>query len=552
MRDTGDTAYERGRGRSMEKIKYKLLVADDEYWTREKLRSMIDWEEYGITFMKPAENGEEVLERLKAEAVDILITDINMPFVNGVELVKAVKENYPQVVVFVVSGYDDFQYVKDTLMAGAINYLLKPVSKVDLVNALSNALEIIGKQEEDRQQILKSASLLQDREMSLLVEKEPAPFMPTVLLEDGHGMAGCSVMLIKIHELQSYMEDYHYDMNLLSYHIKHQLKQLVGMEKLLIFNHIFRSNEFIIVTELDSAEQKRIAVLILEHFRREAKSPVTIAVSERAYTIESLHNAYVQSVSVFMTRRFDRESVVMFCDQEAQSIQKKVKNRLNQECEMQFKALLKSRNSKALKELIMEQIGLAHCTRAGWGYLEVKQTVKRISNLLLDHILQIEQPLLAQEMENLAEMADKAVERLDERLLCQIIAEQIENADSALAEAMNDAAGSIRDMIRQASAYIDENYFEELTLASLSEKYNVESSYFSRMFKQETGKNLMLYIAERRIEKAKEYMADQNINLTEIAFLTGYDDYTYFSRVFKKITGKSPRDYRLECNQDAG
>ena len=95
--------------------------------------------------------------------------------------------------------------------------------------------------------------------------------------------------------------------------------------------------------------------------------------------------------------------------------------------------------------------------------------------------------------------------------------------------------------------YIDRNYFEELTLVSLSEKYCVESSYFSRLFKQETGKNLMLYIAEKRIEKAIEYMKDENVNLTEIAFLTGYDDYTYFSKVFKKITGKSPRDYRMEC-----
>lgn len=531
----------------MEKVKYRLLVADDEYWTREKLRSMLNWEEYQIVFMKPAENGEEVLTRLQEEQVDILITDINMPFVNGVELVKVVKEKYPQVVVFVVSGYDDFSYVKETLMAGAINYLLKPVSKVDLVNAISNALEIIGKQEEDRAQILKAASLLQDREMSLLVEKEPSPFMPSITLEDGQSMAGCSVMLIKIHELQGYMEGCRYDMNLLSYYIKHRLKEIAGMENLLIFNHIFRSNEFIVVTEMDSSEQKKIAVLILDYFRREGKSPVTLAVTERTYTMESLHSAYVQSVSVLMTRPFNRESMVMFCNQEEKSIQKKVKNRMSQECEMQFKALLKSRNSRALKELIMEQIGLSHCMSDEWGYLEVKQTVKRISNLLLDYILQMEQPLLVQEMENLTEMADKTVERLDAKLLCRILEELIESVDSVVSELNDDMSGSIRDMIRQASDYIDKNYFEELTLVSLSEKYNVESSYFSRIFKQETGKNLMLYIAERRVQKAKEYMEDKNINLTEIAFLTGYDDYTYFSRVFKKITGKSPRDYRTEC-----
>lgn len=528
----------------MEKINYKLLIADDEYWTREKLKNMINWEEYHINFMKPAENGEEVLLRMQEDVPDILITDINMPFVNGVDLVKEVKEKFPQVVVFVVSGYDDFSYVKETLMAGAINYLLKPVSKVDLVNAVSKALEIIGKQEKDREQSLKAASLIQDRELSLLVEKEQSPFAPMIIMENGQEMAGCSVMLLKIHELQDYMEEFHYDMNRFSVYIKQRVKEITDMENLLIFNHIFRSNEFIIATEMETSEQKRLAMRILDAFTKAGKSPITIAVSEHTYTMESIHNAYVQSVSVLMTRPFNRSSMVLFCNQEEKSIQNKVKNRISQEQEMQMKALLKNGNIKALKELIMTGIGMCSCAEDGWGYLEVRQTVKKICNTLIDYLLMNEQTELVREMENLVEMADKMVERLDARLLCEI---QMEIVDNIASELKNDITGSIKDVVRQAVEYIDQNYFEELTLVSLSEKYCVESSYFSRLFKQETGKNLMLYIAEKRIEKAIEYMKDENVNLTEIAFLTGYDDYTYFSKVFKKITGKSPRDYRMEC-----
>lgn len=92
----------------MEKKMYKLLVADDEYWTREKIRNMINWEEYQIVFMNPAQDGEEVLRIAAEDRPDILITDINMPFVNGVDLVKKVKREYPDIVVFVISGYDDF------------------------------------------------------------------------------------------------------------------------------------------------------------------------------------------------------------------------------------------------------------------------------------------------------------------------------------------------------------------------------------------------------------------------------------------------------------
>lgn len=525
----------------MEKINYKLMIADDEYWTREKIRTMINWEEYSITFMKPAENGEEVLLRLQEEQPDILITDINMPFVNGVDLVKEVKENYPDIVVFVVSGYDDFQYVKETLMAGAINYLLKPVTKIDLVSAISGALEIISKREQDREQILKTASMIQDRELSMLVEKEHAPFAPVQILESGQEMAGCSVMLVKIHEFQWYMEEYRYDMNRLSYYIKKRIREITETENLLVFNYIFHSNEFIIATEWDTTEQKRMALRILNSFDKEGKSPITIAVSEHSYTIESIHSAYVQSVSVLMARPFSRESMVIFCEQEETNIRRKMESHISEESEMQMKSLLKSGNAKALKELILEGIGLRHCMENGWGYLEVRQNVKRICNFLLDSTLQSGRPDLIQEMENLVEMADKAVERLDNDMLCEI---QVEIVNSIMAEHKNEISGSAKDIVKTAAEYVDQNYFEELTLASLSDKYNMESSYFSRMFKQETGKNLMMYIAEKRIEKAKEYMEDENINLTEIAFLIGYDDYTYFSRVFKKITGISPRVYR--------
>ena len=111
------------------------------------------------------------------------------------------------------------------------------------------------------------------------------------------------------------------------------------------------------------------------------------------------------------------------------------------------------------------------------------------------------------------------------------------------------ATDSMKDIVHRAAAYVDRHYAEELTLTSLAERYHVESTYFSRMFRQETGKNLILYITEKRIEKAREYIEKTDMNLTEAAFLVGYDDYTYFSRVFKKSTGHSPREYRSWCRK---
>ena len=105
-------------------------------------------------------------------------------------------------------------------------------------------------------------------------------------------------------------------------------------------------------------------------------------------------------------------------------------------------------------------------------------------------------------------------------------------------------SSSSRQIVRQAAAYIDENYFEDLNLSLLAEKFNMESPYFSRMFRQETGENPIFYITRKRIEKARKLIARSDAILTEIAFLVGYNDYSYFNRVFKKSVGMSPREYR--------
>ena len=96
---------------------------------------------------------------------------------------------------------------------------------------------------------------------------------------------------------------------------------------------------------------------------------------------------------------------------------------------------------------------------------------------------------------------------------------------------------------------MEEHFQDNITLTSLSGMFHVESSYFSRMFRKETGKNLMVYLCEKRMNKAIEYMKKSDRNLTEIAFMVGYDDYTYFNKVFKKVKGMSPREYRNSLNE---
>ena len=173
----------------------------------------------------------------------------------------------------------------------------------------------------------------------------------------------------------------------------------------------------------------------------------------------------------------------------------------------------------------------------------MKQTVRQVVNLIMFYTASEnrENREGVSDTENIADILDKNVERLDRKSLCESMEEVI---DYMICGKDLAATDSMKDIVHRAAAYVDRHYAEELTLTSLAERYHVESTYFSRMFRQETGKNLILYITEKRIEKAREYIEKTDMNLTEAAFLVGYDDYTYFSRVFKKSTGRSPREYR--------
>ncbi len=525
----------------MAEISYKVLVADDEYWTREKIRNMLNWQEYHLEFLEPAQDGEEVLMRMETDRPDILITDINMPFVNGVELVEQVREKYEDVVIFVISGYDDFEYVKRTLVAGAINYLLKPVTKIDLVNALSKALEIISRQKENKDLILKAASLIQDSELSMLLEREEPSFVPSITMNGNMDFAGCSLMLIKIHSMTAMMKAYQFDRNYLSYSLKKKIRDVTGIENLMIFNYLYRSNEFLIISESENEEQKRMAVKILGMFGEMTDSPVSIIVSEHSYSMDSIHSAYTQCISILMTRKYKKESIILFSRKQDESAQRKLEEILSEEMENKLKSLLKTGNAAGIRQTVFETFGIRHSEQEAWEYIRVKQMVRKICNIFMDY--QTRQNLTKNivDLENMVEMADKTIESLDVEELCSVLEELIQSIVNISGE---EASGSIREVVKESVAYIDANFFEELSLASLSERFGVESSYYSRIFRQETGKNLMLYIALRRIQKAKEYMQDTSINLAEVAFMVGYDDYTYFNRVFRKMTGISPRDYR--------
>lgn len=534
--------------------RYKVLFADDEYWTREKLRRIISWEKYSLEFLEPASDGEEVLERIQTEHPDILITDINIPYLNGVDLLRKIKELQPELITFVISGYDDFEYVKNAFLEGAINYLVKPVNTIDLVNALSKALEILAerqeKEETEKKQkldLIRAASFIQDREYSQLLDTRVSSRNMGIARNSHINFAGACLILIKIHNLQEFMQIYGYDINLLSFSIKKRLQEICGQEKVIIFNHVYRSNEFLIVLQKEDAFVHRLCMKIIHDFASATNSPVTVIVSEHRYSTESICEAYIQDISCMMLRTYGKKSLFLDAGNGRDGENREIESRITETHIKEIHNHIKSGNLLGMKKLLFDKIKLLECEKEQWTYLEVRQTVLRFINILVEETLRKSKGSQLPDRQELLEMADKAMESMDVQMVCEILMEVIE---LCMGSGKVEATESIKECIHQAAAYVEAHFQDNISLSSLAEQFHVESSYFSRMFRKETGENLMVFLCRKRMEKAIEYMKTTERNLTEIAFMVGYDDYTYFNKVFKKMTGLSPREYRNSLMED--
>ncbi len=525
---------------------YKLLVADDEYWAREKLRCILDWGRYDIEFLEPACDGEEALAKIQTESPHIFITDINMPGLSGVELLEKLARQHSEMVILVVSGYDTFDFVKRSMRSGAINYLLKPVSKLDLISAVSEALQILHSRQEQSQeqlrqqtQLLRASSLLQDREMSILLDKQNEDQFQSLSMNVPLNVAGYRLLLLKVHDMTHAMELFRQDINGLSYTVKHKLHALPGKENLLIFNHFSRSNEFILLADKPEHSSMEAVKQYCNCMEQMFHSPITVVFGPQSYPMNQIRLGYLQAVSMMNRRRFYPVSQVI--SPEMPEAAEEPELQWTAEMERHLSVYLQNGNRKQLEQLILEDTGLQE---VGRKHVSLGSVVKLVSRM--NHALQCSRPFSAASMDDMAvsNLAEEALHSLDTLDYGQFQSLELALIDCLMDSRQEAGDNSMHAVVCRVCQDIDEHYYEPFTLALLSKKYLVESSYLSRCFKQETGENLMMYLAERRIQKAVEAIHENKTGLTEISFLVGYDDYTYFSRVFKKIMGISPREYK--------
>ncbi len=529
----------------MTKKLFKVLSADDEYWGRENIRNLIPWGDYGIDFLEPACDGDEVLERIEEEKPDILLTDINMPFVNGIELLKKLNRTHPDLITIAISGYDDFEKVKGVFTLGGMDYLLKPVGKEELVDVVSKALKKIETREAERKKSMKDhrqqykmSSYLEDTEYSAVLNSKLYGEGQRSYIVSKNTFSEMAMLLLKFYDIESISRKYGNDVLQMSCSIKELIREKLRDDTAIVFNYNAKMTEYLVAMPAGRQSISHLAKRLMDSFPLSVYGPVSIVLHEKLCSLDEIGQVYRDMIAMLVTRPFDKCHYIIKCEEQNQVPE--FNQRMTDHFETELELQLETKQREAIKKLIFISSGLSDSRKNGWSYIEMRQYIIQLRGILFRYLCQ-RMPQKMSEAEDVMESVERSISQLDYDGVIEALDALI---DSFWDEEELATSGSMNAQAAYVHEYIRKNFSKNITLSTLSEKYHVEPGYLSRVFSRNYGETITSYLTRMRIEHAKEMMREEDKKLETISFLVGYDDYNYFSRVFRKRVGVSPSEYR--------
>jgi len=519
---------------------FKVFFVEDEIITREGIRDNVDWETSGFEFCGEASDGEMALPLLRTTQPDVLITDIKMPFMDGLQLSKIVLERMPQVKIVILSGHDEFEYAQEAIKLGVTDYLLKPITVQklqDVLQKLSVQLEDEKKEQEKikqlREQVEENRSMLCER---LLFKLIVGAISPIEAIEKGQSLGldlsarHYLVLFLRI-ELGDRSEQYDHDEYL-------QVQNaVIGLAEknpdIFILKRDWSDLIFIMKGGTQEYLEDERDTLLAEVRQDVAKTryQLSLGVGATVDRIADISQSFAEAVVNIQEPESRNRSGLSRAVEQAEllkldksTIENYLRSGGKDEFDTFFDAYLKPLGEAAVKsDLIKDYL-----------FVDVALAAARLVNDLggdVDHIIP-ELNSIETIMSNI-----NTVEELREQT-GRLLFGALDFRDCQ-------PNGRHRNLIHQAKEYIENHYTDpKLSLNDVAGAVNLSASHFSVVFSQEACQTFKEYLTEVRINKAKELLRMTTLQSTDIAFRVGYNDPHYFSFVFKKNAGLSPTEFR--------
>lgn len=520
-----------------------ILIVDDEEYMRDYLASL-EWRKIGFDEVKIASNGTEALNFLEQVngKIDVLLTDIRMPFLDGLELCRIVSERFPFIYKLILTGYDEFEYAQKAIKYGVKEYILKPI----IPNEMYEIMEKVKRQllaEKEKLNYLKQLEEMFENSKPILKER----FILRILKGNmnlkeiqqkaklyGIDLEGLSFTVAILTITSEAGESLSFNSEIVSFALYDVAKKEIDLKKLYITTDSDNS-VLLLFVDYESAKIKHVLQKISNKIKEVLNVSTFASIGKEVNDITQINTSYRTALSGLKYR---------FLDEDVQIIE--YKDFIDESPE---EADFIDYNYE-LEKLIWEiKLGNPNSIENEIEYLFEK--VKKVGKVEMMKLIAID--IIVEMFKLYSAVVGKSssltayVDRLEKK---EINVNEVRKLCLNLATDINQ---KIQDRIKskhfrvieQVKNIIKSKFSDpSLSLNNVATELHISMNYLSSLFKKETGQSFTQYLTNFRIDKAKELLKTTDLKTYEIAYEVGYDDPQYFSTVFKKIVGVSPSEYR--------
>ena len=535
----------------------KVFLAEDEFVVREGIKNKIDWNQNGYEFCGEAGDGELAYSMIQKLKPDILITDIKMPFMDGLTLSRMVKAEFPNTEIILLTGYEDFEYAKEAIKIGVSSYLSKPISAENLLKEIglvaekleekNRELEIRKKYEEDMKE--RTELDKQDFFKDLVTGTRELPYLLKRAKELSIDITGLSynIILLKVWSIKHESGEFSNTVVKISDQVSQIVEDIGGATfdvnidgKAILIKGDSKEDTEAKVSGCTTQMKKLFSQYPnIKYFGGIGKAVERITDIPTCYKLASraFAHLYLTTGNDFLVgsegpvhgkgddiilseidpRHIDRRHVKEFLRRGEES-----------EAEYFLQEFFDGMGQDALRSNMLRQYIAMDV------YFCVADFVE--NDLLLDR-------------GKLGDQIPASELLADEKKTYDYLLEILKKA---IVLRKDTSSGSYRDVVKEVMAYIDDNFSDdELSLNKLAAHVNFSPNHLSAVFRQETGQTFIKYLTDYRLEKAKEMLLGTSKKSAEISLLVGYKDPHYFSYLFKKTQGMTTTQYRGRSKEEA-
>ena len=498
----------------------KVLIVEDEFIMRQGMKHMLEWEKEGFIIVGEATNGQEALELIDTLKPHIIISDIVMPILNGVDFSKIIQEKHPDIQIIILSSYDNFEYVKDTFLNGAVDYILKPtLNPSQLLITLKKAVDKIPGLELVKNEDIYYNNIIERYLLGFDSKLDTNKFIDIfphtcfrifgINLKHVFGKNKKIINKIKIKTEEFFITNKSY-----SY-----IKLIINDEILLYVVNYKISKDKDIAQEIEKYIEKNL--LFQEN--------ILFIITPKFDNLYKIKEIYNEKFVLYLSQKFYYKNKFLLNTNDIDSKDKISKFDFNE-----FSNLIKIKKFNIAINMIDEYIKYAIGLRI--DEYKIKNLIK---NLLYNFIISLE----SYEIET-DELRQKYFKIIDEVAYSHDFIEEVNKIVLELKDIISKNVNVEEERIVEILEYINEHYDKPLELSDISNAFNFNYYYLSFYFNNHRKEGFSEYLNRIRVEKACNLLEENKFYVSEISSMVGYSDHSYFCRVFKKITGHTPSNYR--------